>query len=105
MKIIRISGSAIRKATVDLRCISLCRLLRSPRLMAAVRVAAMSAISGSVSRLDERRTPAAKPASLFYALRLVAHEPFDFAGRPVQGFLQRLALEVAHRHLGHDPLI
>ena len=36
---------------------------------------------------------------------LVAHEAFDFARRPIQRLLHRLALEVADRHLGLDALV
>src|SRR6476646_165839 len=105
MVIRRISGSAIRKATVDLRCISLCRLLRPPRL-AMAELAAISAMGCSVRSgrcsIREGRRPC-RPASSF--LVLVTHEPFDFVRSPSEGLLEWLALEVANRHLGLYTLV
>ena len=107
MVISRISGNAIRKATVDLRCIELVQAA-APALVATVELeAAMSAMGCSVRSgrflMREGRRPC-RPASLV-CLVLVAHEPFDFARGPIEGLLQRLALEVANRHLGLDALV
>src|SRR6478735_5235432 len=86
----------MKKAMVDLRCINLCRLLRWSPLRDSELGATISAMAGSVRSVpmvDWRRTPPWWAAS------------FGFAGRPIQGLLHGLALEVANGHLGGDALV
>src|SRR5476651_925187 len=105
MKISRMSGSAIRKATVDLRCISLCRLDRLLPARTAEFGAAISAMTCSVLFFLCRcfgygEDAASQTAPPHYAAAcLVAHEAFALARRPIERLLECFALEVAHGHL------
>src|SRR6266404_3534161 len=110
MLISRINGSAIRNAMVDLRCISLCRLVRPSPVVMVLCGAAMSTMVRSPNRIVSRSGcgDAARerhPQPNCRCCRSVTHEAFDFTGRPVERLLQRLATAVADRHLGLNPLI
>src|SRR4030081_2215678 len=107
MVISRINGSAIKKAMVDLRCISLCRLLRPAAFTAIGSLAAISAIVRS-DVAGPRATGGAPPeghAPPFACTRLVAHEAFDLFRRPVERLVHGIALVVADGHLGRDTLV
>src|SRR6266702_3111484 len=102
------SGDVIRNAVMDLRRIALRRPKRRGRAVAlsVTRPITASAIARlfAIAWLLEAEGPRTAVAGLRLDPTSRAQEAFDLVLGPGQRLLHRLALEVAHRHLGHDAL-
>src|SRR6266699_2800862 len=102
------SGDVIRNAVMDLRRIALRRPKRRGRAVAlsVTRPITASAIARlfAIAWLLEAEGPRTAGAGLRLDPTSRAQEALDLVLGPGQCLLPRLALEVAHRHLGHDTL-
>src|SRR5690242_12724061 len=91
----KISGKAMKKATVDLRCMALRKPVREP-VVATSRGAEIAA--STIVCLSIHQAPAPRPVCSR------PHKAFQLAFGPGQRLLHRLALVVTDGHLGHETL-